>query len=136
MKAIRTRDHSKDSSFALTWTGTLGGSALSADAAPNTTPPTANRILRYSTQRDGVMQFGGSLLRCCIADGTTLTVQAWYKDATQALWIKMGTSLVLTFSGGNIGNPGGAAWGNMNGAQIFFQITGNTGCTVFGWGLT
>jgi hypothetical protein len=136
MHELKTRSRTKDRTFALTWTGTLGGAALATDASPNVTPPAAARIFRYGAQRDGVMQFGGCLLRCCIADGTTLTVQAWYYDDTQALWVKMGITAVLTFSAGNIANPGGFSWGNMSGAKIFFQITANTGCTVFGWGLT
>jgi hypothetical protein len=123
---VKSPDHSTDASFALAvWVGRIGGAALVADADPNTTEPSADRVLRITAKRDGVMTFGGAAIKSVTAgDGTSLLIQPWFYDNTQRLWVKHGPVITITTATTNIST---LTIGNMAGAKFFIQITTNNG---------
>jgi hypothetical protein len=131
---VKSPDHSTDATFALAiWVGTVGvGSGVAVDAAPNTTEPSTDRILRITAKRDGVMTFGGAAIKTVTAgDGTSLLVQPWFYDDTQHLWIKHGPVITITTATTNIST---LTIGNMAGAKFFIQVTTNNGgVTAFGY---
>lgn len=129
----KSADHSTASTFALdSWYGTLGGTALATDPDPNVTPPASNRIIRMGSTLDGVTSMGGPhLISAAILDGTTLTYQAWFYDNSQAKWIKIHSTVVLTLTTNNFRNLN-IVPGNLSGAKVFIQITANSGVTVLG----
>ncbi len=119
---IASPSHAFDASFSLAvwYTG-----ALAADAAPtNLASVAAARILRCTAKRDGVMAFGGALLRTVIFDGTSLVVRPWFFDDTQAIWIPHGANITLTTA---TTNTGALTIGNMAGARLYVQVITNTG---------
>jgi len=125
MHEVRSADTSNDATFSLQWLGIIGGAALGNDAAPtNLGSVPANRILRCTAKRNGVVTMGGMTLRMVIADGTSLVVRPWFYDDTQAIWIPHGTAQTLTAASTNTAS---VVVGNMGGAKFFMQITTNTG---------
>ncbi len=143
-ESVASASHASDATFSLAvWYGTVGGSALALDPDPNVTPPLPGRILRYTAKRDGVLLMGGLAptqfalapsLKCAIADGTSLSAQAWYYDDSLARWIKIGAVGNFVFAAANVTNPG-IQLGNHGGAKIFVQVTANVGVTAFGYDL-
>lgn len=126
MKAVRSRSHATDLKFAHEiWVGTIGTGTVATDPSPNTTPPAANRILRCTAKRDALMAMGFANLRLLGArDGTSLVVQPWFYDDTQAAWVRFGAPVTLTSAAQNVTNVN---VGNMAGAKFFVQVTTNTG---------
>lgn len=117
------------------WYGAIGGAALATDPDPNVTPPAANRIIKLSAKRGGLLMMGGSsglFLRVMqvggLNVGTNISCVAWLWDDTQAKWIQHGTLTNITGTN-DVANLGGVAWGCMPGARIFVQITANAGST-------
>jgi hypothetical protein len=113
------------------WVGTIGGAALSADPAPNTTPPSAGRIARASVAPGIVAAGGYGICPTQAIGGTACTVQYWFFDDTQALWvpyIQPQTITVATSPQAFVNLLG------LEGAQVFVQLTANTGVQVLGYG--
>lgn len=123
---VKSPDHSTDSTFSFALQiGTIGGSALTTDSNPSVLGDvSAPRTLRVTAKRDGVMTMGGAVVRCSIADGTSLVFRPWFYDYTQARWIPIGASATLTAASTNSST---VAIGNMAGARLFTQIITNTG---------
>jgi hypothetical protein len=129
---VKSPDHSSDATFAMAvWVGTVGTGTVSTDPDPNVTPPAANRILRITPKRDGVHCFGGTDLRMLSAgDGTSIVLQPWFYDDTQARWIRYSVAVTLTTA---TSNTGFSLIGAMLGAKFFVQCTANTGVSAFAY---
>jgi hypothetical protein len=113
------------------WVGAIGGSALPTDPSPNSTPPSAGRIAIASVA-PGLFASGGyGVFQVQAIGGTACTVQTWFFDNTQSLWVTWFGTQTITLGA----NP--QAFINMNGfvgARIFIQITANTGVPIIGYG--
>lgn len=88
------------------------------------TPP-ASRIIRMSAKRDGLVAMGLPMLRLLGArDGTSLVVQIWFYDDSQAAWVRHDAPVTLTSATSNATNK---TLGNTAGAKYFVQVVTNTG---------
>lgn len=123
MRAVRTRSHAKDKTFALaTWLDLTG---LAGEANPtNLASVAAARRLRITAKRDGLVVHGLGTLRGVIFDGTSLIVRPWFYDDTLAIWVPHGANLTLTAASTSTTS---VTIGNMAGALFYFQIITNTG---------
>lgn len=94
--------------------------------------PAANRILRMTAKRDTILTMGSAVLRTLTSgDGTSLLVQPWFYDNTQAQWVKFAGVMTITSSTSNLGalSIGGPA-----GAKFYLQVTANNGgVSAFGY---
>lgn len=127
--------HDQDATFALgVWVGTIGGSALSTDPSPNTTPPAANRILRISPRKGMTVLQGSGRLQviCGVVAASSITLQLWIFDSTQNTWIQYGAPFTITPTGA-ASNVAAVTHGNLSGAQLFLQVTANTLVQAFGY---
>lgn len=120
--------------------GTIGGGALPTDPNPNTTPPAANRIFRCANRSRALFANTTSTSTGCgarvatsVAGGSSMTVQLWFYDDTQARWVEYDFPRTFTPNGVNP-NINLALWNNVGahfiGAKFFVQITANTGVEV------
>jgi hypothetical protein len=132
-------DDVTDFSWPGVWVGTIGGSALPTDADPNTTPPSAGRIVQvYPRRGSGIAQ---ALLgtRISIVAGvvaaSSITFQSWVFMQQAAAWFRYSTSQTIAPAGVTT-NAVTANLGNMSGARIFVQITANTLVQAVGYGIT
>jgi hypothetical protein len=127
--------HDADPTFSLAvWVGTVGGSALGTDPNPNTTPPSGGRILRCLPRRGLLLQHGAAQVRlvCGVVAASSITLQPWFFDATQNLWVQYGAPVTITPTGA-AANQIGVTIGMVGGAQIFVQITANTLVQALGY---
>jgi hypothetical protein len=133
--------------FALAvWVGTIGGSALATDAAPNTTPPAAGRIIRITERRHAIFpsQTGNTgipgiiTVAFGVVAASSITVQFWFFDDTQALWLPYGAPTVRTPVSGSTNLISAVAGTNLTaiGAKVFVQITANTLVQAMGYDIT
>lgn len=132
---IVTRDRSGDAFSFGAWRGTVGGSALTADASdPNASAPLANQIVRVGNcaARGALMATGLGQLRLIASGGTSIVCQPWLFDTTQNTWIKYGPALTITIATTNLATPAFTV-GGLVGAKFFVQITSNTGVTALGY---
>jgi hypothetical protein len=106
--------------------GTIGGGALPTDPNPNTTPPPASRVLRL-TPRGPSLTLQTTNATLTVLSGTSVTVQVWFFDDTQARWIQLGAPFASTTVSIIV-----AA---VLGAKLFPQITANTGVEVILYGV-
>lgn len=119
------------------WVGTIGGSALVADADPNTTPPSAGRILRQGAKRGGSMVSGQGVVRLFsspIAGGTT-TFQVWIYEDAAALWFPYAATFTVAANGVASNFNFGTNMCTRVNQQIFVQVTANTNVQAFAWDL-
>lgn len=127
------------------WVGTIGGAALPTDPDPNVTPPSAGRIVRVQAKRGQVFALGrtnqGALINVFTVFGvvasSSITVQYWFFDATQAKWITIGAPQTRTPTG-SASNLIGAVtetWFPL-GAQFYVQITANTNTQAMAYDAT
>ena len=112
---------------------TNGGSAIAVDSDPNSVAPPASRVFYPPTSIFiGSFEAGnGNTLTStnispCAADGTSVTVRAWWYDDTQSLWIPESSGPTLTYASTNVSN---IAMRCMPGVKHFLQVTSNTGVT-------
>lgn len=126
--------HDTDASFSFPiWVGTIGGSALPTDPDPNVTPPSAGRILRISPKRGATVGMGAlnqaALTNCFVifgvVAGSSITVQFWYYDDTQARWVPVNVPLTRTPVSGSSNIIQGINV-PIGGCKMFVQITANT----------
>lgn len=133
---VKSPDRSQDSFSFAVWVGTLGGSALTPENDPNTTPPAANRILRIGAKRGGLITQGLGNVRVVVPNGTaasTITVRGWYFDTFTQTWIAfvgaVGQACTVNTITSVLANTG-----SMCGAQVFVQIIANGSTTsAFGY---
>lgn len=121
-------------SFAI-WVGTVGGAALSADPLPNSTPPSAGRILRQGAKRGGLIVSSQGIVRVVsvpIAGGTT-TFQIWSYDDSAALWFPFAASLVIVANGAASNTNFGTTVSTRINQQFFVQVVANTNVQAFAW---
>jgi hypothetical protein len=134
---IQSPAHDNDATFALrVWVGTIGGSALGTDPNPNTTPPSAGRIIT-SSMRGGMLQTHGTgrlTVICGTVAASSITLQPWFFDATQNLWVQYGAPATITPTGA-ASNATTIIFGNFTGGQLFAQITANTLVQALGYDL-
>lgn len=127
------------------WVGTIGGAALAADPNPNTTPPAAGRIIRITAKRGGIFPVGRlnqvSIINVFVLfapiAAASITVQLWFFDATQGVWVQMGAPQTRTPTG-VVTNLFGAVteiYGPF-GSQMFAQITANTNTQAMAYDCT
>jgi hypothetical protein len=123
---VKSPDHSSDTTFTLAnWVGTVGTGSVATESDPNTSAPNPSRILRITAKRDGLLGFGAAILRLLTAgDGTSLVLQPWFYDDTQAKWIKLGGAITITTA---TSNASSVLLGNMAGAKFFVQCVTNNG---------
>jgi hypothetical protein len=133
--------------FALgVWVGTIGGSALATDPSPNVTPPSAGRIIRVTGRRHAIFasQTGNTanvpLITVVfgVVAGSSITVQNWFFDDTQALWIPFGPTSTRTPVSGSSNSISAATGTNFAviGSKVFVQITANTFVQAMGYDVT
>jgi len=133
---VQSPSHDNDPTYSLSvWVGTVGGAALGTDPSPNVTPPAAGRIL-VLLPKDGALQLMGTArlaIVCATVAASSITLQPWFFDATQNLWIQYGPPITVTPTGAasNIGAL--TTFGNYSGAQVFVQITANTLVQAFAY---
>jgi hypothetical protein len=121
-------------SFAI-WVGTVGGAALAADPLPNTTPPSAGRILRQGAKRGASMISSQGVVRTVsvpIAGGTT-TFQLWMYDDGAALWFPYAATVVVVANGVASNTNFGTTVATRINQQFFVQIVANTNVQAFAW---
>lgn len=115
--------------------GTVGGSALPTDASPNTTPPSAGRIVRAMAKSSiclcGQGVISGLVIPIALA---SITFQAWFFDATQGVWVQFTIPFTFAPTAVGINNLIFTAIGGWFGAQLFLQVTANTAvqCVTYG----
>lgn len=82
--------------MALKLNGTITAAPITADAAPNTTEPPANRVTT-TPLKDGQV-FGGAFdMLLFLADGTTLDITAWVKvPGLGDSWHALGSAATVT----------------------------------------
>lgn len=117
--------------------GTPGGSALPTDANPNSTPPSAGRILRFNRQPGVLTGSGLGVVFITFVPIATaaITIQPWFFDATQNVWIQFATAVSSTPTAAGVNNLLSINIFNWGGALFFPQITANTAtrCMLYGW---
>jgi hypothetical protein len=132
---VQSPTHDNDPTFSLAiWVGTIGGSALPTDTAPNTSAPSAARVLQISPRKGAMLMHGSGVLRLCcgVVGSSSITIQSWFFDNTQALWIQFGAPVVITPTGA-ASNTSTQTISNVAGAKFFLQITANTLVQAFGY---
>lgn len=131
---IQSPAHDADTFALAVWAGTIGGSALPTDPNPNTTPPSAGRILTIQPRTGSLVISGGTQLRVVagVVAASSITFQPWFFDPTPNLWIQYGAPTTLTPTGA-AANAIGFNTGNMAGALFFLQITANTLVQALGY---
>jgi hypothetical protein len=127
------------------WVGSIGGAALPTDPDPNVTPPSAGRIVRVQAKRGGAFVLGRTnqtaLVNVTIVFGvvaaSSITVQLWFFDATQAKWVPMGIPATRTPTGAatNLFGAVTETWFPV-GAQFFPQITANVNTQAMAYDAT
>lgn len=124
---IQSPAHDADTFALAVWVGTIGGSALSTDPNPNSTPPSAGRILTIQPRTGTLVISGSAQLRVVagVVAASTITFQPWIFDITPNVWVQYGAPTTLTPTGA-AANAIGFNLGNVAGAQMFVQITANT----------
>lgn len=125
---IQSPAHDADPTFSMAiWVGTIGGSALSTDPSPNVTPPSNGRILQYSPRKGALLVHGGGVLRalCGVVAASSITLQMWFFDNTQGVWIPFAAPFTITPTGAAT-NTSAQTITNFAGAKFFLQITANT----------
>jgi hypothetical protein len=129
--------------FALAvWVGTIGGSAIGTDPSPNVTPPAANRILRITPKRGAVFPMGqlnqanppNITILFGVVAASSITVQIWYFDDAQAVWIPWLAPIVRTPTGAAT-NVATANFSGL-GSKVFVQVTANTLVQAMGYDVT
>jgi len=119
------------------WVGSVGGPALALDPNPNTTPPDPARIYR-TTSKPGCIGVNGNgtfHTNCGIVPASSITLQRWYFDGTQARWIPIREPITTTpTAAGNNGTQLGTVFGVFFGAKYFVQITANSLVQLLGYG--
>ena len=110
------------------------GSAIPTDSSdPNTAAPPEARV-------QALAQFAPSLRPAPLQrftfwplDGTTISVVIWVKEAATGTWVKYANAaLVVAASAAPVASlAGGVAL--PAGAEVFMQVTANTGVTLLGW---
>lgn len=106
--------------------GTFAGSALAVDAStPNAAAPAAARA-PYIVER-GPRSEPPAKFTVCVANGTTITVLFWFLDNSVGKWIQLGSVTATPAAPGTLVVP------PLANAQVFAQITANTGVTCFGY---
>jgi hypothetical protein len=129
------------------WVGTIGGSAIATDPDPNTTPPSAGRIVRaspfrlalFGTQTQTTGQPGFLTVVFGVVASSSITVQFWFFDATQNKWVPYAgpTTKTPTTNGANvITNVVGTNILAAIGCKAFVQVTANTNVQAMGYGIT
>jgi hypothetical protein len=119
------------------WVGAIGGPALPLDPNPNTTPPIAARIYRTTTKPgciaiNGIGTFHTS---CGVVAASSITLQRWYFDNTQALWVPIREPITTTpTTSATQGTQLGTVFGVFFGAKYYVQITANTLVQLLGYG--
>jgi hypothetical protein len=129
------------------WVGTIGGAALATDPSPNVTPPAGGRIVRATPKRGGIWGLG-RFSQAFVVEFTVvfapiaaanITVQLWFFDATQGVWVPMGApqNRLPTGVSPNSNIVGGivdvyAPFGS----QMFVQITANANVQAMAYDVT
>lgn len=94
------------------------------DSAPNSAAPAATRYRRLGKLAPGSVP---QLTLFCLT-GTTITAVPWVYDDGQQLWVQLHAAMTATPTA-----PALAVTPRIDGALIFWQLTANTGCTVYGF---
>lgn len=99
---------------------TIVGAPIAADADPNTTAPSADRI--FSTPlRSGSWTGGPVTLYGLLADGTSCSFTVWAFSTQYAKWFQIGAATAVTaLVMGSVTNI-------PSGADVFIQITAPVG---------
>lgn len=122
---------------ATTVVGSVGGSALPTDPNPNTTPPSNGRILRLNRQPWTLTVSGLGVIYVTFVPIATasITIQPWFFDATQNVWIQFVAPVSSTPTAPGVNNLLSLNVFNWGGAKFFLQITANTAtqCMLYGW---
>lgn len=128
-RIIRTRALDDVTDFAYdVWVGTPGGSALGTDPNPNTTPPSAGRIIRVRSKRGSINGHGQLSYRLSfIVTAGTITLQCWF--LLGGIWMPTSSSFTVS-SSTNALNIGCIA-----AAQFFPQIIANAGTPCLGYNI-
>lgn len=105
--------------------GTIGGAVLPTDPNPNTTPPSASRIIRLTPRRPA-LAISGNVKITFVRGSGSITTQSWFFDNTQGVWIPLGAPITLA-SPGALSTTGAFMLGS---AKCFAQITANSDVTV------
>jgi hypothetical protein len=131
---IQSPAHDADTFALAVWVGTIGGAALGTDPAPNTTPPSAGRILTLQPRPGTFVPMGASQLKviCGVVAASTITFQMWFFDVTPNLWVQYSAPTTITPTGA-VTNLIGFNVGNLVGAPFFVQITANTLVQALGY---
>jgi len=126
---IWTGDHSSDS-FSLgdspygLWLDS--GSDIATDGNPNTTGgPSSARICHVAARPGTILAPGLGSFRLFVVDGTSLAAVPWLYDPVKGLWVQMTAAVTVTAANG-LGTLASNI-GGLVGAQLFAQITTNTG---------
>lgn len=117
--------------------GSVGGSALPTDPNPNTTPPAGGRILRFNRQPWTLTTSGLGVVYITIVPVAlaSITIQPWFFDATQNVWIQFATATTSTPTAAGVNNLQSINIFDWGGALFFPQITACTAvaCILYGW---
>jgi hypothetical protein len=109
--------------------GAIGAGALATDTAPTSAEPDASLTARLSPKNAGIF-YGSGRLNLIAVNGTSIVVQPWWWDDTNAVWTKLGATTTVTVGTTNFAV---ITVGGMVGAKFFVQITTNTGVEKFCW---
>jgi hypothetical protein len=117
------------------WVGTIGGSALATDPNPNTTPPSAGRIVQCGTTKPGVYQLGAGFIRILAAPvaAATCSFVPWLFDDTIAAWFQYLQQVNLSPNGA-ASNISGLTIGQRLNQKAFVQLSVTNGVVqAFGY---
>lgn len=130
MRAVRSRDHSKDATFSLAIWRSNGGSPLAVESNPNAVPPNPANVIKVTAKRDGLMLIGTAVLRYFVIGGTTnMTIVAWNYDDALGLWVRFTNQISSLVDNGTGANSATTSVAGMVGSKWYPQVVVNDATT-------